>query len=102
MSFTIAVTPSGTFTGTTTLPGAFMGMPGVVTVPISGVMRVSDTQSLRIDFVPEMPPALVTFVGPFTLVGDVLTVDDEEEARHDFDGDGATEPAAVHIVLQRS
>ena len=97
-----SVTPNGTFSGTAVIPGEGFGFPGTITVPLSGVLRVVSETTLRVDFVPEIPPMFATFIGAFTLVDDVLTLDDDDESSFDFDQDGVQEPALLHVSFRRN
>lgn len=94
----VSVEPIGSFTGTAVIPGVLIGDPalGTLTVPLAGVMRLIDETTLRIDFVPEIPPIFTTMDPTFTLSGNTLTILDES-AEFDFDADGATEPSVYQI-----
>ena len=98
-----ATQPSGNFTGTAVLPGALIGMPeaGVVTLPLSGVMRLTTPNKLRIDFIPEIPPIFTTMDPGFTVDGNRLTILDDT-AEFDFDGDQVKEPAVFRAQFVRN
>jgi len=97
---TVAIQPQGGFSGTVLLPSALTGQPASTTLPVSGVIRVANPETLRIDFVPEVPPLFVSMDPSFELIGDVLTVVDPT-ADFDFDQDGVEEPAVFQGVLER-
>ena len=101
VSLSWSVTPSGTFTGSAVVPAVDFGVGPSITVPMSGVLRLVSTETMRIDFVPEFPPMFTTFIGSFTLAGDALTVNDDE-ATYDFDGDGVVEQATLRATLRRA
>jgi hypothetical protein len=94
---------SGNFTGTAVIPGLLVGVPqgGPITLPLAGVVRLVDGVTLRIDFIPEIPPVFTALEAGFTLEGNSLTVVDEA-ATYDFDNDGAREPARFRAVLFRT
>jgi len=100
---TVAIQPSGTFSGTAAMPGFLIGTPqiGVVTVPMSGVFRLLGENTLRMDFIPEIPPLFVAMNTSFTYSGDVLTVTDPN-TEFDFDNDGTGEPAVFQASLRRN
>jgi hypothetical protein len=100
-SITWAVKPSGAFSGTAVLPGGGFSASGTLTVPMSGVLRIVDAETIRVDFVPEIPPMFATFIGSFTFGGDAMTIVDDDETVFDFDGDGVPEPATLHTRFRR-
>lgn len=97
-----AIQPSGAFLGTAVVPGVLLELPniGVVTVPLSGRIRLLDPSTLRLDFIPEIPPMFTTVDGSFTLTGNTLTLVDED-AEYDFNLGGSDEPAVLRAVLVR-
>jgi len=96
-----SVQTTGSFTGTAVLPGALVGTGGTITLPLSGVIRLVDANTLRIDFVPEIPPLFTFLNAAFTLSGNTLTVIDSRSS-FDFDGDGQKEGASVRAVFVRN
>lgn len=102
-SVNVSVQTQGTFTGTASLPGDLIGSPelGVITVPLAGVMRLMNEATLRIDYIPEIPPIFTTMDPEFTLNGNSLTIIDDT-ADFDFDGDGVEEPAIFRGTLSRN
>jgi hypothetical protein len=91
-SMTLAITTSGSFTGLVVLPGLVVNQPGTVTIPLAGVIRMLDDTTLRIDFVPEIPPIFTTLNTTFTLERRSLSLVDPG-SKFDFDGDGVSEGA---------
>lgn len=96
-----AIQASGSFSGTAVVPGALLGQEGAITIPVSGVMRVVESTTLRVDFVPEIPPFFTAFTSQYSVVGDVLTLHDDG-AKYDFDGDGVNDPAVLHGTFSRN
>lgn len=85
----MSVQPSGSFSGTATIPGSLLGIPelGTVNAPISGMIRIVDATTLRIDYIPELPPVFTTMEPSFTLSQTTWTMEDPS-AVWDFDADG--------------
>ena len=83
---------SVSFSGTATIPGTLLGMPelGTVNAPISGMIRIVDATTLRIDYIPELPPVFTTMEPSFTLSETTWTMEDPS-AVWDFNADGIGE-----------
>jgi hypothetical protein len=94
-------TPAGAFSGSAVLPGAVAGLPGLITIPLSGVVKLVDEETLRIDFVPEVPPVFSTFTTTFTLDEHRFEIVDPGSS-FDFDKDGVNEPARIFGVFLRN
>lgn len=99
----VSVEAGGNFTGTTVIPGILIGNPdlGALTIPLAGVMQLIDDTTMRIDFVPEIPPMFTRMDPTFTLNGNALTILDDA-AEFDFDADGATEPSVYRITFAKN
>jgi len=65
-------------------------------VPAAFQLEYQDTMTIA--FTPEIPPLLTNTRGPFTLVGDVFTLTDENTS---FDFGAGPEPATAVVVVER-
>lgn len=99
----VAVQPSGSFSGAAVIPGELVSIPeiGVVTVPLAGVVRVVDQETLVVEFVPQIPPVFTTWNAEFTLIGDVLTAVDTD-AEFDFGDDSTWDRAIFQTTMVRN
>jgi len=100
-TLTLAIGPSGSFSGSALLPGGLFGAPGLITIPLSGVIRIVDATTLRIDFVPEVLPVFTAFTTTFVLDEHTLTLQDGGSS-WDFDEDGENEPATLSGRFRRN
>lgn len=99
----LGIQPNGAFSGIVTFPGSLLGQPEIplLAIPLSGVIDVVDAESLRLDFVPELPPLFITGYTGFALAGDTLELIDES-SKFDFDQDSVEEPATLHGTFVRT
>lgn len=89
---------SGNLTGQLVLPES---LGGPMTFDFTASIVIVDEDTLTATFVPEIPPLLTSFTGPFTLDGDTLTLTDEDAAFDFADGNGAV-PVVAEAVFVRS
>ena len=93
------VDDSGHFSGSAFLPAALVGMD--VDLDFQGTFTLIGQDSLIINFAPEIPPFLTQTRAEFTLVGNVLTLIDDEET-FDIDQDGNDEAVIFEGRLVRN
>jgi hypothetical protein len=97
-----AIQPQGSFTGTVFIPAAISADQTGYTVPLSGVMRITnEAANLRIDFVPEIPPLFTAMEPSLELIDNTLTITDGTVS-FDFDRNGSDEPADFQAVFTRN
>ena len=86
----------GNITGQAEVPEAF---GGPLTLDFTATFEVVDQESMAVAFVPNIPPLLTSFTGPFTFDGQTLTITDEY-AVFDFDyGNGEVPAIAVTTLV---
>lgn len=83
----------GNITGQAEVPEAF---GGPITLDFTATFEVVDQETMAVAFVPNIPPLLTSFTGPFTFDGETLTITDEN-AVFDFD-DGNGEVPAIAVT----
>jgi len=89
---------SGTFTGSAFIPALLVGQD--LDLDFGGAFSLIGQDSLVINFNPEIPPFLTQTRTEFQLVGNVLTLKDENTT-FDFDSDGTEEAAIFEGTLTR-
>ena len=85
----------GNITGQAEVPEAF---GGPLTLDFTATFEVVDQESMAVAFVPNIPPLLTSFTGPFTFDGQTLTITDEN-AVFDFDNGNGEVPAIAVTTL---
>lgn len=90
---------SGNFTGTTFIPAALAGQD--LNLAFQGTFTLIGQDSVVINFAPEIPPFLTQTRAEFTLVGNTLTLIDQEET-FDLDQDGNDEDVVFEGVLVKN
>lgn len=83
----------GNITGQAEVPEA---LGGPLALDFTATFEVVDQESMAVAFVPNIPPLLTSFTGPFTFDGETLTIIDEN-AVFDFD-DGEGEVPAISVT----
>lgn len=98
-----AIQPSGAFLGTAVVPGVLLELPevGAVTVPVAGMIQLLDPATLRMEFIPELPPFFTVIDGEFSLAGKTLSLTNEM-ILYDFGPGRPEEPAVFRAVLERN
>ena len=85
----------GNITGQAEVPEAF---GGPMTLEFTATFEVVDQESMAVAFVPNIPPLLTSFTGPFTFDGQTLTITDENSV-FDFDNGNGEVPAIAVTTL---
>lgn len=97
----MGIQPDGTFAGTATFPGEFVGQDALPTivVPLRGFLSMTEANIMRIEFVPELPLFTTGFAEVTASENQFTIVDSDSE--FDFDGDGEDEPATYVALFER-
>jgi hypothetical protein len=94
------VDDAGQVVGDAFIPAALAGED--ITIPdFDASFELVTQDTVDFIFTPEYPPFLTNTRGPFALVGDVLTISDEN-AYFDFDGDQVLDQAVFEAVIERT
>jgi hypothetical protein len=89
----------GNFDGSAFIPAALAGQD--LDLDVQGTFSLLSQDSVLIVFIPEYPPFLTQTRAEFSLVGDLLSFDDEN-SEFDFDADGQMEAAKFQGTFMRN
>lgn len=98
VALTAEVDPEGNISGEAGVPE---GLGGPLTLGFAGTFDVVDRETMSVAFVPEIPPLLTSFTGPFMFDGQTLVIVDEN-AMFDFDDGNGEVPATAVTTLVRT
>lgn len=98
----LGLQPNARFNGSVTVPGRHLGMPDIsgIVIPLSGFIHMIDDSTVRMEFIPEVPPLFTTRVARFQHVEDHLSME-FEGAPIDFERMGIEEPAYYSLGMRR-
>jgi hypothetical protein len=91
-AMTFEADETGDFMGRTFIPASLAGTETAVELTAQGEMELLSQDSLLVTFNPELPPFLTEMRGEFEMIGNTVTLYDEN-AEFDFDGDQQLDPS---------